>query len=364
MKVLQVGLGNNPGGVEAFAINYNRELAKKNVIFDYLCMYDELAYEEEIKALGGRVFYVPNVKRDYFGYVREVRRILEEQKYDVIHVNMLSAANVVPLRLAKEAGIKKIIAHSHNASTTGIVRKVMHYINRSRINRLANVKVACGRKAAKFLYGEKEYKKSEVYIIQNAIHVEKYIFSEEKRSQLRNTLGWKSNFVIGHVGRFDSQKNHMEMLEIFREVLKLEPQAILCLIGDGELRPKIEEKIKEYGIGDNVHFAGVRDDVDRYFSAMDVFLFPSLYEGLPFALIEAQANGLPCVVSDTISEETFLDKDVEALSLQELHSVWAEHIVKYKGKERETVQKKKKLLEEKGFDIKMEAERLKQLYQE
>jgi glycosyltransferase involved in cell wall biosynthesis len=364
MKVLQIGLGNNPGGVESFAINYARELQKKGVVFDFLCMYGQIAYADEIERLGGRIFYVPNVKKNYFGYVKAVRRILKEQRYDVVHVNMLSAANIVPLRLAKEAGVHKVIAHSHNSSTTGLIRTVMHRLNQPAVRQYADTWFACGTQAAAFLFGEKHCAEQQIYIIKNAINVESYLFSEENRNALRKQLGYEGCFIVGHVGRFNVQKNHEGIIKIFLEVLKYEPKAVLCLVGDGELKNEIEQQTTAYGIRDRVYFAGVRNDVERLFSMMDVFLFPSLFEGLPFAVIEAQANGLPCVVSDTISDEVLLDHNITALPLQKEAAVWAKKILSFKGKKRTEPEKTKQLMEEAGFDIKIEAEALKQLYQE
>lgn len=364
MKVLQVGLGNNPGGVEAFVMNYYRKLSDNGVQFDFVCMYETLAYEEEIRMLGGNVFFIPNIKRDYFGYVRGFHKLLEEQQYDVVHVNMLSAANVVPLRLSRQAGVKKVVAHSHNASTPGIIRKIMHGMNRNKIGKYANVKLACGEKAAVFMFGEEGKQREKVSILQNAIDVEKYLFSEKNRTKLRGELGWDRQFVIGHVGRFDIQKNHAAILEIFREVKKMDDTAVLCLIGDGELRPDIEEKIQKYKMTDAVYFAGVRDDVEKYLSAMDVFLLPSLFEGLPFVLVEAQANGLPCVVADTVSSEAFLTEDIVSLPLEEQYSSWAKKILQYKDWKRPDSRKTSERLKEAHFDISVEAKRLISLYQE
>lgn len=364
MKVLQVGLGNNPGGVETFALNYNRELAKKGVVFHYVSMYGAIAYEDEIRQLGGKIFIVPNVKKNYFGYVKAFKKILAEGNYDVVHVNMLSASNIVPLRLAKAAGVKKVIAHSHNGSTPGLIRKVMHRMNQPKIFGYANVLLACGNEAAKFMFGEKYCDKNEVSVVANAIDVEKHLFSEGERDALRGVLGWEDSLVIGHVGRFGVQKNHAAIVEIFREVVKLEPKARLCLVGDGELRLEIEQKLKEYGIYEKVHFAGVQREVWRYLSAMDVFLFPSLFEGLPFVLVEAQANGLPCVVSDTVSEEAFLTDEVTTLSLQQCYADWAEKIIDYSKHIRPDIDETRDVLKRAHFDIDVEAERLLRLYQE
>lgn len=364
MKVLQVGLSNNPGGVEAFAMNYFRELQKKDVIFDFVCMYGKIAYEDEIQALGGQIFNVPNVKTNYFGYKKEFLKILENENYDAVHVNMLSAANMVPLRLAHRAGVKKVIAHSHNASAPGIVRNVMHMVNRGKISRYANVKAACGKKAAEFMFGERSVQNGDVHLMQNAVDIQRYLFFEEKRRKIRELLGWENKFVVGHVGRFEAQKNHAAVIEIFREVLKTEPDAKLCLVGDGEFKSSVEEKVRECGLTDSVYFAGVRTDVENYLSAMDVFLMPSLFEGLPFALVEAQANGLPCVVSDTISREAFLTEKICVLSLQQAYHDWAECIVQYQGYQRQDNTEVSDRLERAHFDIKVEAGRLKSLYQE
>lgn len=365
MKILQVGLGNNPGGMEAFVMNYYRELSRQGISFDFLCMYEKIAYEEEIKSLGGRVFYVPNVKKDYIGYVKQVRQLLNREKYDVVHVNMLSAANIVPLRLAHEAGVKKVFAHSHNASAPGLVRKVMDRWNRGKIATYATLKLACGEAAGRWLFGNASFEKGEVTLVSNAIDVDKYVFSSEKRDKIRQELGLEGKFVIGHVGRFDLQKNHEGLIHIFGEVVKQDSQAVLCLVGDGGLREETEEKIRAAGLEANVVFAGIRQDTEALFSAFDVFVLPSLFEGLPFTMLEAQANGLSCVVSDTITREAaVLEDHVESLSLDVPYSLWAETILKHKNEKRKDEGVIREKLADAHFDIKKEAGRLLALYEE
>ena len=363
MRVLQVGLGDNPGGVETFAMNYARKLADKGVVFDFISMYGGIAYADEIRQLGGEIFLIPNIKKNYFGYVNCFRKILQNGGYDVVHVNMLSAANIVPLRLAKAAGVKRVIAHSHNESTPGLVRKIMHYMNRAGIGYYANVKLACSIKAAKFLFGKHCCRKQEVIVIKNAIDVECFLFSELEREKMRSLMSWNKRLVIGHVGRFGIQKNHSAIVEIFREILKYEPRAILCLVGDGELRKEIERRLKEYGIYDHVYFAGVQSEVWKFLSAMDVFLLPSLFEGLPFALIEAQANGLPCVVSDVVSKEAIITDRVRKLSLQQSYAEWAKEIIDCSNRGREDKEYIQSMIREAHFDIEKESERLLCLYQ-
>lgn len=363
MKVLQIGMGNNPGGVEAFVMNYYRQLSLKGIRFDFVSMYGEIAFHQEILSLGGQVFLVPNVKKDYFGYVKAMKEILAEGRYDVVHVNMLSAANILPLRLAKEAGVGKVIAHSHNASAPGMLRRILDQWNRPKISRYADVLAACGEKAGRWLFGDQAYEQGQVVLLSNAIDVERFLFSEEKRKAARAKLGLTDGFVIGHVGRFQLQKNHERILEIFRQIQEMEPDVRLLLVGEGELLPKIREKAREYQLEKQIVFAGVRSDVEDCLCAMDVFLFPSLFEGLPFTLVEAQANGLPCVISDRITREVVLDEErVCCLSLENSDTAWAAKVLSYKGCGREEPQITKKRLVAAHFDIHNEADRLLELY--
>lgn len=364
MKVLQIGLGNASGGVEAFVMNYYRELVKLNVQFDFVCMYGKIAYEEEIKSLGGHVFYVPNAKENYFGYVTGLKKVLNREHYDAVHVNMLSAANLVPLKTAKRMGIKKIIAHSHNSSCPGFVRQFMDKINKPKITRYATDLLACGDEAARWLFGEEMFDSGKVVIMQNAVLMEKYLFSEKNRQVIREKYGWGKRFIVGHVGRFELQKNHEAVIEIFKHVQKRVPDALLCMVGDGVLRSHIEELVSFAGLQDNVFFAGNQENVSEFLSAMDVFLFPSLFEGVPFAMIEAQVNGLSCVMSDTISKETVILSDqVKVLSLNMDYKIWADCICDFQEAKRVDECAIKEGVKKKHFDIIKEAERLKQLYQ-
>ena len=364
VKILQVGLGNNPGGMEAFVMNYFRELSRQGISFDFVSMYGTIAYEQEILKLGGRVFYVPNVKKDYYGYVKAFRRLLKEEQYDIVHVNMLSAANIVPLRLAKQAGVGKVIAHSHNASAPGLIRKLMDKWNRPGLNRYADRKLACSEKAGRWLFGNAAFDKGEVTVVSNAIDTGKYGFSSENRAAVRRMLGVGDGILVGHVGRFQVQKNHEAIVRIFYEIQKIMPTARLCLIGDGDLKEKICQEFREMGIPEKVVFAGVCPDVERYLSAFDVFLLPSLFEGLPFTLLEAQANGLPCVISDQITEEAVLLKEkIISLSLEKSDREWAKAVISCAKKGREEKEKSAELLAEAHFDIHQEAGRLMELYE-
>lgn len=301
MKILQIGMGNVAGGLEAFVMNYYRVLVHMDIQFDFVCMYDKIAYEEEIRKLGGRIYYIPNVKKNYQGYIKELKKILKETKYDAVHVNMLSAANIVPLRVAHTMKVPKIIAHSHSSSCPGLIRKIMDNWNRPKIAKYATDRIACGEMAGRWLFGDKAFQSGQVTLINNAIQAEKFSFSEKDRDSLRKELGWENKTVIGHVGRFDIPKNHDRMLDIFQQIVSEKKDVMLCLVGPKEgLYKEIKEKTVQKGLEDKVYFAGKQENIRRYLSAMDVFLFPSVFEGVPFALIEAQANGLACVMSEAV----------------------------------------------------------------
>lgn len=364
MKILQIGMGNVAGGLEAFVMNYYRVLVHMDVQFDFVCMYDKIAHEKEIKELGGKVYYLPNVKKDYRGYKKGLEKVLRETSYEAVHVNMLSAANIVPLRIAHKMGVKKVIAHSHSSSCPGLIRKTMDRYNRPKLRKYVTDYVACGELAGKWMFGETVFADGKVTIINNAINTEKFVFSSEKRRELRERSGWQEKLVIGHVGRFDIPKNHDRMIDLLQCTLEKRKNVILCLVGPKEgLYEQIKEKVQAQGLQENVYFAGKQEDIQAYLSAMDIFLFPSIFEGVPFALIEAQANGLPCLMSDSVSEEAVVFKgNVQRLSLQTDDQMWADTLLSMSKIKRTSAEKIMEQMKEAHFDIRSEAIRLKNLY--
>lgn len=365
MRVLQIGLGNNPGGVEAFVMNYYQELVSYDIQFDFVCMYDSIAHENKIRALGGTIYYVPNVKQNPKGYREALCKILQQGNYEAVHINMLSAANIVPLRVAKQMGVPKIIAHSHNASAPGLLRKVMHVCNKPFVERYATHRFACGKKAARWLFSKKTCESGGVTLISNAIDVEKYRFSQMERGKIRAELDLEGKLVIGHVGRFEEQKNHKKMIEIMENLYGRRKDAVLLCIGDGVKKEEIEQLARKKGLEDAICFPGKQENMGAYLSAMDVFLMPSLFEGLPFTLLEAQANGLSCVVSDTITDEAYvLPQAVRALPLQAQEAHWSEALLEMAGKGRCSFDEAQEALSGHCFDIRSEARRLRDFYQE
>lgn len=353
MRILQVGLSHNPGGIESFVMNYYRELVKYGVQFDFICMYDTLAYEDEIKSLGGTVFHISNVKKHPIRFRKELENILKERQYDALHVNMLSAANIVPLKVGKKVGIRKIIAHSHNSSTPGILRKILHCLNKHQIAKYATDFFACSEVAGKWLFEEQILEGEHFRIIHNALNMEKFCYRETIRKEIRRELQVEDKFVVGHVGRFEEQKNHDFLVDIFYEIAKERKDAVLLLVGDGDLKNQITLKIQKYKIEDQVRFLGVRKDIPQLWNAMDVFVFPSLFEGLPLVALESQASGVCSVMADTISEEVKITDTVTFLPLAQNAKEWKSCILKAASEKRTEAQNEiiKQQFEAAGYDI-------------
>lgn len=327
MRVLQVGMSSNMGGVESFVINYAKILYSKNIIFDYIACEPHLCHEEEIKKMGGKIYHIPNMKRHFVRAYIQLSNIMKH--YDIVHVNMLCAANIVPILAAQKAGVKKIICHSHNTSTEGIVRFLFHYLNKNYVSRDSIIHLACSDAAARWMYKNEIVTKSAYTLIHNAVDFDKYKYSETNRRQIRESLGIDdSTVVLGNIGRITLQKNSVFLVEILAEVVKNNSNVKLLIVGksEGNFGVKFESEVKRLGMSNYIICVGEKRDAYRYYSAMDVFLMPSLYEGLSFTAIEAQASGIRCIFSDTMVEETKIIENTYFLSI-ETPDIWASKIL-------------------------------------
>lgn len=303
-RILICGMGYAFGGVEEYLMNIFRNIDRDKYIFDFIINDSQRVYcEDEIKKLGGKVFYL-NTKNLYYKN-KSMKDLLRElrKNHEIIYFNTSSFYNISAYYYSKKLKFKKIIVHAHNTKDTSrsFLLQLIHCINRIYINKIATAKLACSRKAAEWIFGQKEG--SKVTIINNAVDIGKFKFNEEKRKEQRKKLNLVDRFVIGHIGRFVYQKNHDFLIDIFNEVVKEKSNAVLLLIGEGELKEKIENKVREYKLEDRVIFYGTTDKVYELYNAMDCFVLPSKYEGLPVCGIEAQANGLYCLFSNTITNE-------------------------------------------------------------
>lgn len=325
-KVLVFGMTSNIGGIESFIMSYYKRFDHSKIHFDFLCnTHDKVAYENELRKLDSKIFKVTMRSKHPLKYKRELTSFFKRYaaEYDCIWVNVNSLANIDYLKLAKKYGIKRRIIHSHNSQNMdGKLRVLLHDYNKKKISKYATDFWACSSSAANWFYNKDLA--SKVVIIKNAIDLDRVKFSKNKRKQLRNKYSLDGNLVIGNIGRLHFQKNQMFSLEILSNMLKQDPKIKMIFVGAGPDKEKLIQRTKELKIEKNVIFTGVQKDISGWLSTFDVFLFPSKFEGLPIAGLEAQGNGLPIVASrNAIPKEAVLNNNVKVLSLNDTISAWS-----------------------------------------
>lgn len=305
IRVLHAVVNMNRGGAETLLMNLYRHMDRSKLQFDFLTSKTG-EFDGEIKSLGGRVHQIPYINEiGHQGYRRELKQFfLHQKEYGIVHSHMDRMSGLV-LRAARKAGVPIRIAHSHNTrSEGGIAARLYKWYAGLYINLCATHRFACSQTAAKWLFSGQE---NNTVLVKNGVNPEKYCYSPEVREAVRKELDIsETKLIVGHVGRFNYQKNHSLLLDIFKSLLSKRPDSVLLMVGDGPLRKEMERKSENMGISEYVRFLGVRSDVERLMQAMDIFVFPSHHEGLPVTLVEAQGVGLPCIVSDAISPESNL----------------------------------------------------------
>jgi len=348
----------NRGGQETFVMNVYRNIDREKIQFDFLVgdncnqNYD---FEDEIIKLGGKIYRIPlkskNPIKSFFSTIKVIKR----GNYQIVHRHSNTSLMSIDLVAAKLGGAKIRIAHSHSSYLEGRFKMLMHKLFIPIVNAISTNNLACSEDAGKWLFGEQRFE-----VVKNAIDISKFSYNEMTRNVTRKTLSIDDKFVVGHVGRFTYAKNHDFLIDIVKEIKKMDSSIILILVGDGSLRKKIELKIKEFGLQDNVKLLGVQNDIASLLQSFDIFLFPSHYEGLPVTLIEAQAAGLPCLISDAITSEVCLTRLVHKISLNKSPKEWVKEIMKYKDiSNRES--KYDELLNS-GYDIKHTSKFLEDIY--
>lgn len=359
-KILIFGLTSLIGGVETYIINLVRHIDKEKFDIDFLVQDDITGINKE-KILGyyTNIYKVENLKRHPIKAIKTLRRIYTKNKYDVIHLNISTASSILYAIPCKSVSPKtKIIVHSHNG---GDKNKLQHYFFRVVLNNFVDKYLACSELAAEWMFGKKIVSNNKVLITNNAIETEKFLFDNKIRNNIRKLLKIKDNeFVIGHVGRFNNQKNHLGLIEIFRETIKNDKSIKLMLLGRGDLEEVVKRKVKEYQLEDNVLFIGNQKDVNIYYQAMDIFVLPSFFEGLPIVGIEAQASGLKCIFSDKITREVDITGNVEFIDIK-LTNKWKEKILEVRQKSYKRINMKEKIIE-KGYDLNKEIKKIEKLY--
>lgn len=349
IKVLQVVGDLNYSGIPVVIMNYYRNIDRQQIQFDFITTNKNGRFEQEIKELGGKVFYLPPKFRHPFKYMKGLRKIIKENKYDIVHSNTNSASAYLDLLPAKQAGCKIRIAHSHNSSCN---IKWQHYIFKPLLPTVANARFACSQEAGKWMFGKKPFVQ-----INNGIDFDKYSYNEQTRKAVREKMGWNDCFVLGHVGSFQIRKNQRFLVEAMPEILKAIPMAKLVLVGTGETMEDIKSLVREKGLENNVEFLGNRPDIPELLQAFDVFCFPSLSEGLAVAFLEACASSLPVVMNEDIP---YVDiGDVKRLPLNKTD--WIETLKKIREENIRTSLDRDSI-EKSGYDIRQNAKILCEYY--
>lgn len=326
IRVLQIVNNMHRAGLETMLMNYYRHIDRTKIQFDFLTHRPERSdYDDEIESLGGRVYYAPRLyPQNYYAYFKYMRQFFKDHpEYKIVHSH-IDSMSYLPLLAAKKASIPVRIAHSHNTSIDKDFKYILKQYFRKKVTSVANYYCACGKEAGEFLFPGKEFT-----FIPNAIEVDKFLFDQTIRKRKREELGIRNEFVVGHVGRFSYQKNHEFLIEIFSELVKHKADAILVLVGIGEKEDKIRNQVRSLGLERKVRFLGNRNDVNELYQAMDIFVMPSFFEGIPVVGVEAQFAGLPCIFSEKVPKEVDFSTNCRFEELKKSPFDWGMEIIQY-----------------------------------
>lgn len=373
IRVLQIyGEPLSNGGQEAFTMNMYKAIDKNKVQFDFFTPFycDNENMKNEIINLGGKVFtcnkkFETKLRKKYFK--EELEKFLNTHKYDIVHINSGSTYQLATgAKIAKKNEVKKVIVHSHNKSSLNslkdkIKNRILKLITCNKFIKNVDIYLACSNSAAGTKFPKKIIKEKKYKIIKNGIDIKKYKFNNTIREQYREELNLNNKFVICHIGRFGLEKNQRFIVEIFKDIQKKHKNSILLFIGKGEEKEKIEKLVESYNMKDNVLFLGIRHDVDKILQAADLFVFPSLYEGLGIVAIEAQASGLRTIVSENIPEEANISNLFEKINLNNKEE-WINRIEKYIDKNENNRIDMSNIIKEKGYCASDSAKKLEVFY--
>ncbi len=372
IRVLHVTEMLQAAGIESFIMNVYRNIDRERIQFDFFITRDEKEfYDDEISKLGGKKF-VTNFNQNSNVFIRVLKeskalyKFLKKSDYQIIHVHSGTPLRIFYLLAAKCAGVKKRIYHSHSAEVKGPhsnlgIKKVIFKFLKVFFPLFGTDFFACSKAAGEWMYTKNMIRHDKVRVIYNGINSIEFQYDEEVRKVYRKELGLENKFVIGHVGRFNTQKNHTFLIDIFREIQTMDKQTVLLLLGEGELEGNIREKVSNLNLSETVKFLGVRHDVNKVMQAMDAFVLPSNYEGLPVVGVEAQAAGLPMFCSDNITNEVVITPNINLLSLNLSAKEWAK-IIMQKGKKNH----RKNMLDyivKSGYDISKSVNDLQKFYE-
>ena len=363
IRVLHVIGAMDRAGAETMIMNYYRHIDRDEIQFDFLVHTDRHCdFDDEIEALGGNIYRLPRfIGANYLQYKHACKRFFEAHpEIDIVHGHIESCASIY-LPEAKRSG-KETICHCHQANGPLSPIEIAFRLATFRNKHSADFYMACSKKAGRDRFGRPVIESDRFSVLNNAIDLSSFRHTEEQRTEVKNMLQVQGKSVFGHVGRFTEAKNHPFLIEAFRIITETLPDAQLMLVGRGETEGAIRHLVKEKGLEDSVHFLGVRDDIPQIMAAMDVFLFPSIQEGLGIVAIEAQASGLPCLVSDALPGEAMILPSAKRLPINNA-ALWANEALARLRSERMGNETIERTLANHGYEIKTAAKNLTNLYQ-
>lgn len=335
IRILQCVNNMHRAGLETMLMNYYRNIDREKIQFDFLTHRPERSdYDDEIESLGGRIYHAPRLyPKNYPAYFSYMKGFFQEHpEYQIMHSH-IDTMSYLPLLAGRMNGIPVRIAHSHSTSIDRDFKYVLKQFFRFGVPRVATHRLACGQAAGEFLFGKKSFQ-----VITNAIDAQRFFYDPEIRQKKRAELGLEGKVVVGHVGRFCYPKNHGFLIDIFAKVAEKENNAMLFLVGTGEKETDIRQKVHDLGLQERVLFLGSRGDVNELYQAMDVFLMPSLFEGVPMVGIESQFAGVPCLFSNKVPQEVMFTERCEFVSLDSTTEQWADRVLYWALQQRSGVQ--------------------------
>ncbi|WP_227394778.1 glycosyltransferase family 1 protein [Jeotgalibacillus aurantiacus] len=359
LRILHAVVNMNRGGAETLIMNLYRNMDRKLIQFDFLTSKPG-EFDEEIEKLGGKVHRIPYMTDvGHLQYQKELRAFFQKNCYSVVHAHMDKMSGFV-LHAAKKYGVPIRIAHSHNTSSEGgFAARLYKELAGLFIERSVTHRFACSSEASRWLFKKTSH---QALVIKNGVEAHLFKYSEWTRESIRKDLGLKPNhFVLGHIGRFQKQKNHAFLVKLLKDLIQVDPRFHLLLVGDGDLRQATEQLFTEAGVRENVTFLGVRSNVNELLQAMDVFVFPSFHEGLPVTLVEAQSTGIPCLISNRISTEVDLGMNLVSFLSIETTEEWIDQLIHIHQMER-VRNSDLDQIKKQGYDIRDTAEQTATIY--
>lgn len=363
IKILNVGLSNNLGGIEKYLINIFRNIDKSKFELDFLvykgekvCFYDEISKESNIYELTRRT-------DNYYRYIKELGDFFKKSDYDYIHFHLMEFSCFERIILAQKYTKARIILHSHiaNHKLPSFKTKVLNFVGKILVKKNDSyLKAACSMDAGRYMFSD--FKDNNFVVLNNGIDIIEFKFNNDERIKMRKKLNLCGKFVIGNIGRFVTQKNHTFLLEIFKYVKEIKPNASLLLIGSGKLKKRIIKKAQNLKVLDSIIFIDKTNEVPSYLAVMDKFVFPSLFEGLGIVLIEAQASGLECYVTDSLPNEINISNNITRISLKQDAQYWAKKITQNEESIENREKENERIKKESNFDIKKSVNILEKFY--